>query len=107
MMAWLQTSPERKGVQALQRSLGEALAARYLARETVRGQPRDPVARFHLGNGARVERINWHADLSKKGAKQSCGMMVNYLYEPDELDANLQRLIDGEPALGRAVSRLL
>ena len=107
MVAWLQTSPERKSEQALRRSLGEALAAHYLARETVRGQPRDPVARFHLGNGARVERINWHADLSKKGAKQSCGMMVNYLYEPDELDANLQRLIDGEPALGRAVSRLL
>ncbi|MDR3398318.1 MAG: malonyl-CoA decarboxylase family protein [Pandoraea sp.] len=107
MVAWLQTSAERKSVQALQRSLGEALAAHYLARETVRAQPRDPVARFHLGNGARVERINWHADLSKKGAKQSCGMMVNYLYEPDELDANLQRLIDGEPALGRAVSRLL
>ncbi|WP_374624327.1 malonyl-CoA decarboxylase domain-containing protein [Pandoraea sp.] len=107
MVAWLQSSPERKGGQALQRSLGEALAAHYLARETVRSQPRDPVARFHLGNGARVERINWHADLSKKGAKQSCGMMVNYLYEPDELDANLQRLIDGEPALGRAVARLL
>lgn len=107
MMAWLQASPDRKSGQALQRALGEALAAHYLARETVHGQPRDPVARFHLGNGARVERINWHADLSKKGAKQSCGMMVNYLYEPDELDANLQRLIDGEPALGRAVSRLL
>ncbi|WP_245725492.1 malonyl-CoA decarboxylase domain-containing protein [Pandoraea oxalativorans] len=107
MMAWLQASPDRKSGRALQRALGEALAAYYLARETVRGQPRDPVARFHLGNGARVERINWHADLSKKGAKQSCGMMVNYLYEPDELDANLQRLIDGEPALGRAVSRLL
>ncbi|WP_246174854.1 malonyl-CoA decarboxylase domain-containing protein [Pandoraea terrigena] len=107
MMAWLQAGAERKAVQALQRSLGEALAAHYLARETARGQPRDPVARFHLGNGARVERINWHADLSRKGAKQSCGMMVNYLYEPDELDANLQRLLDGEPALGRAVARLV
>ncbi|MBN4681720.1 malonyl-CoA decarboxylase family protein [Pandoraea nosoerga] len=107
MVAWLQASPERKGTQALQRTLGEALAAHYLAREFVRGQPRDPVARFHLGNGARVERINWHADLSKKGARQSCGMMVNYLYEPEELDANLQRLIDGQPALGRAVARLL
>ncbi|VVE69578.1 malonyl-CoA decarboxylase [Pandoraea captiosa] len=107
VLAWLQTAPERKSVQTLQRSLGEALAAHYLARELVRGQPRDPVARFHLGNGARVERINWHADLSKKGVRQSCGMMVNYLYVPDELDANLQRLIDGEPALGRAVARLL
>lgn len=107
LVAWLQASPERKSALALQRAIGEALAAHYLARERVRGQPRDPVARFHLGNGARVERINWHADLSKKGAKQSCGMMVNYLYEPDELDANLQRLIDGEAALGRAVSRLL
>ena len=61
-------------------------AARYLGREWVDGKPLDPVARFHLGNGARVERINWAGDPSAKGLKQSCGMMVNYLYDLKRLD---------------------
>ena len=52
-------------------------AARYLAREMQGGKPLDPVARFHLGNGARVERINWAGDTSAKGLKQSYGLMVN------------------------------
>lgn len=107
LIAWLLAEPPRKAEQAQRRALGEVLAAHYLAREMTRDLPRDPVARFHLGNGARIERINWRADMSKKGAKQSCGMMVNYLYEPDELDANLHRLTEGKPAVGRAVARLL
>jgi hypothetical protein len=56
----------------------EALAAWYLAREWSDGHALDPVARFHLGNGARLERINWLADTSPKGVAQSFGMMVNY-----------------------------
>ena len=52
------------------------------------GQPRDPVARFHLGNGARVHDIHAGADLSPKGRAQSCGAMVNYLYEIDRLEQN-------------------
>ena len=42
----------------------------------------DPVARFHLGNGARLERINFLGDVSRKGLRQSYGLMVNYLYDP-------------------------
>jgi malonyl-CoA decarboxylase len=66
-----------------------ALAAgprRYLGRALVDGKPADPVARFHLGNGARVERLNWAGDPSPKGHKQSYGLMVNYLYDLKRLD---------------------
>jgi len=46
------------------------------------------VARFHLGNGARLDRINWRADLSRKSLGQSGGIMVNYLYDLDEIEKN-------------------
>ena len=52
------------------------------------GYPVDPVARFHLGNGARLERLNWLGDISPKGMKQSAGLMVNYLYEPSGIEEN-------------------
>ena len=42
---------------------------------------RDPVAHFHLSNGARMERLNWLADVSANGIRQSAGMMVNYMYD--------------------------
>jgi malonyl-CoA decarboxylase len=65
------------------------LAARYLL-SARRGDGRalDPVAHFHLSNGARVERLNWLGDLSPKGVAQSCGLMVNYLYKLDGIEAN-------------------
>ncbi len=50
--------------------------------------PNDPVAKFHLGNGAILERINLNADLSEKGINQSKGVMVNYLYNLDALEEN-------------------
>ena len=52
------------------------------------GLPNDPVAKFHLGNGAILERINLNADLSSKGLMQSKGVMVNYLYNLDTLEEN-------------------
>ena len=61
----------------------------------------DPVARFHLGNGARMERLNWAADCSPKGLAQSCAIMANYLYDLDQLDDNLASLAAGKPRLGR------
>ena len=66
-----------------------ALAAHYLLdAKAPDGQPRDPVARFHLGNGARVHDIHTDADLSDKGRAQSHGAMVNYLYETARLEQN-------------------
>ena len=84
---------------------GMKLTARYLL--TMKNNvPIDPVARFHLGNGARIERLNWAADISTKGLSQSCGMMVNYLYELDDLDANLVQLGQGKPRVNRSISRM-
>lgn len=65
-----------------------ALCARYFAERRADGQPIDPVARFHLRNGARLDRINWLGDTSQKGVRQSLGLMVNYQYDLDEVDEN-------------------
>lgn len=54
------------------------------------------MARFHLGNGARVERLNWAADTSAKGHKQSYGLMVNYLYDLNKLDRHRAQLAQGK-----------
>ena len=76
-------------------------AAHYLAREMVDGKPVDAVARFHLGNGARVERLNWAGDPSAKGPKQSYGLMVNYLYDLKRIDKHRSLLAQGKvPASG-------
>lgn len=69
------------------------LAARYLVTAKSGDKPFDPVARFHLGNGARIERLNFLADTAPKGFKQSYGMMVNYLYEPDDLEENVEAFV--------------
>ena len=52
------------------------------------GMPNDPVGRFHIGNGASLERVNLKADLSKKGLSQSYGVMANYLYDLDVVEEN-------------------
>jgi malonyl-CoA decarboxylase len=83
-------------------------AAQYLGRELAGdGRPRDPVARFHLGNGARVERLNWLADPSPKGLKQSYGLMVNYLYDLKRLDRHRAQLARGEIPVSGAVEGFL
>jgi malonyl-CoA decarboxylase len=83
------------------------LAARYLAQAKQGRLPFEPVARFHLGNGARIERINPLGDTSFKGFKQSYGMMVNYLYNPDEIEKNVEAFVtDGTVAMSAGVRRL-
>lgn len=64
------------------------LCAYYLVNEKRGGHPLDPVARFHLGNGASLERINWSADGSAAGAERSFGMMVNYVYRTADIERN-------------------
>ncbi len=75
-------------------------AATFLAYEsaTPRG---DAVARFHLDNGARLERVNVNADPSPKGLRESFGVMVNYLYDLDAVEANHERFVGGEVARSR------
>jgi malonyl-CoA decarboxylase len=68
------------------------LCAHYLVEEKKKGKPLDPVASFHLFNGARLERLNWLGDTSPKGFKQSAGIMVNYHYKLSEIDDNHEEL---------------
>ncbi len=63
----------------------------------------DPVARFHLDNGARLERLNLSADLSDKGLRESFGVMVNYLYDLGTVEANHERFLRGEVVCSRQV----
>jgi malonyl-CoA decarboxylase len=81
-------------------------AAHYLGQALLDGKPIDPVARFHLGNGARVERINWAADPSSKGLKQSYGLMVNYLYDLNRLDKHRAQLTQGKIPVSGAIQQL-
>ncbi|HSS26451.1 MAG TPA: malonyl-CoA decarboxylase family protein, partial [Usitatibacter sp.] len=71
----------------------ERLAAWYLTREWKDGHSLDPVARFHLGNGARLERINWLADPSPRGMSQSFGIMVNYVYDLGDVERNHEEYV--------------
>jgi malonyl-CoA decarboxylase len=64
------------------------VAARYVVARQADGSPIDPVARFHLGNGARIERLNWLGDRSPRRLAQSAGIMVNYLYDRPEIEQN-------------------
>ncbi len=64
------------------------LCAYYLTTALHDGEPADPVARFHLGNGARAERLNWLADTSVRGLKNCAGLMVNYVYHLDQIEDN-------------------
>lgn len=98
----LPTLPERSVLR--QWLLG--CAAHYLVKELAEERPADPVARFHLGNGARVEQIHWAADLSAKGIKQSCGLMVNYLYDLRKIDRHRQGLAQGKVPVSVLVEHL-
>jgi malonyl-CoA decarboxylase len=82
-------------------------AAYLLQRGDATETAQDPVARFHLDNGARLERINWSADLSKKGLRESLGMMVNYLYVPRQIATNHEKFVRGEIAASGRVRALL
>jgi malonyl-CoA decarboxylase len=81
-------------------------AAQYLGRESHEGKPLDAVARFHLGNGARVERLNWAGDPSAKGLKQSYGLMVNYLYDLKRLDKHRAMFAQGQIPISGAIEDL-
>ena len=109
---WLQgAAPELARDGKPEESLREALlkhCARYLVQEKKGGQPLDPVAQFHLHNGASVERIFWRADASERGLAQSCGLMVSYRYDVEAVDRNHEEFLSsGQVAAAKRVLRLL
>ena len=69
------------------------LCAHYLTVVRKNDEPLDPVARFHLGNGARMEKLNWLADTSKQGMQRSAGIMVNYLYRLADVEKNHEAFV--------------
>ena len=86
-----------------------ALAAHYLMKaKSADDRPVDPVARFHLGNGARLERVNWLGDTSEKGLREAHGLMVNYLYDLKDIEKNHEAYAeDGVVAASKAAKALL
>ena len=82
------------------------LASIYLGLAST-GRSGNPVAKFHLGNGARLHLINWAGDLSRKGLRQSAGLMVNYLYDLSAVEENHERFSNGEIVYSKAVARLM
>ena len=83
------------------------LCARYFLERRDDGRPIDPVARFHLKNGARLEQINWLADTASQGLRQSAGIMVNYRYILEDIEKNHEAYMkDGRIAMGAEVKAL-
>jgi malonyl-CoA decarboxylase len=100
---------ENAELTAQLRGVLEPLAAHYfLKARTSKGRLIDSVARFHIGNGARLERIDWLGDLSAKGLRESAGIMVNYLYRLEDIEKNHEAYANqGEIAASSAVKKLL
>ena len=83
------------------------LAARYLTGNRDDGQPLDPVARFHMKNGARMEKLNWLGDVSETGLRRSAGMMVNYVYDRGDMERNHEAYVrEGKLALSSEIRSL-
>jgi malonyl-CoA decarboxylase len=92
----------------LEEPMLRAAAFYYLRGKTKRGVPLDAVARFHLGNGARLERINWLADTSEKALAQSHGLMVNYQYDLADIEKNHEAYAEGRTVVASSgVQRML
>ena len=101
--AWLETADP-----ALQEADAHALAAQYLLEaKRADGTPLDPVARFHLGNGARVHAVHAGADTSANGLAQSGGTMVNYLYDLAQIAQNHEKFVTENTVAASAEVRAL
>jgi malonyl-CoA decarboxylase len=99
---------DERTAAGLKDPLMRAAAWYFLRARTERGLPVDAVARFHLGNGARLERINWLADTSDKAIAQAHGLMVNYQYDLDDIETNHEAYAETRTvAASSAVQRLL
>ncbi|WP_298951961.1 malonyl-CoA decarboxylase [uncultured Methylobacterium sp.] len=99
---------DKAKAEAVKKALLPAAAYYFLRAKTARGKPVDPVARFHLGNGARLERLNHLGDVSPKGLAQAHGLMVNYLYDLGAIEKNHETYANlGTVSASMAVNREL
>ena len=82
--------------------------ATYLTQASSGRGHTDPVARFHLGNGARLERVNWLGNVAPRGIEESYGIMVNYLYDLTAIEANHEAFVrDGTVVHSEGVGALM
>ena len=94
--------------EQIRKPLMAAAACYYLQAKTPSGKPVDPVARFHLRNGARLEKLNFLGNPSAQGIKQSYGLMVNYLYTLSDIERNHEAFaVSGEVVTSSAIRKLL
>jgi malonyl-CoA decarboxylase len=99
---------DEAAAEMVQEPLLRAAAWYYLRARSSRGTPLDSVARFHLGNGARLERLNFLADTSERALQQSYGLMVNYLYDLEDIEQNHEAYAQQHAIVAAtAVTRLL
>jgi malonyl-CoA decarboxylase len=99
---------DEAAAETVREPLLRAAAWYYLRARTPRGTPLDSVARFHLGNGARLERLNFAADTSERALRQSHGLMVNYLYDLEHIERNHEAYVQQHAVVAAsAVTRLV
>ncbi len=96
-------APTLQALDDEQRDALTRLCGSYLVHHSTTSKG-DAVARFHLDNGARLDRLNFMGDLSRKGLRQSFGMMVNYLYDLQKIESSHEQFVHGEVAHSRAVA---
>lgn len=97
---------DRAFVESVRPLILTLAATYYMQAKTDSGKPLDSVARFHLGNGARLERLNWLGDTSPKGLAEGAGLMVNYLYDLRTIEVNHEAFAnDGTVVVSPAIQR--
>ncbi|MEJ2596305.1 MAG: malonyl-CoA decarboxylase, partial [bacterium] len=93
---------DTRAISKLKKPLMQA-CAHYLVREKERERPINGVARFHFGNGAELYRINWMGNTTPHGLQDSFGIMVNYRYDPKDIESNHEKYIgEGKLAISKS-----
>jgi len=105
LLARPQWYEDEKVMEALKEPILQLCAHYLLKGKRKQGTALDSVAHFHLNNGARVEQLNWAADLSTKGLVQSAGVMLNYLYQVDDIEANHESYRSGKEVIASSAVR--
>ncbi len=94
-------------IDGMREPMLRAAATYFMTARNSGGSPLDAVARFHLGNGARLERLNWPADLSDRARRQSFGLMVNYLYDLGDIEKNHEAYAGSRTVIAASAIRKL
>ena len=98
---------DETAIEDMRDAMLRAAATYFMTARNSGGSPLDAVARFHLGNGARLERLNWPADLSESGRRQSHGLMVNYRYDLGDIEKNHEAYADNRAIVATSAIKKL